>query len=214
LVETRPDLGTSLPYTKAGRLRQMVFHGGGPPETPADKSAVIELDAIRLARTNLDAAIAKTQELPAEDGSRPGAQLRIARTVAADHPDGAAQLIDGVVGSRQSDNEELRLNVLAAQAYLASGQNQMDDVHAFLQRGFDLAARVMAARQKADASVAQGGAPRGLQALVQIGIQNDPALTLGFLQTVPPGAMKADLFLAAATALRGPRLPVASDAKQ
>jgi hypothetical protein len=51
----------------------------------------------------------------------------------------------------------------------------------------------------------------GVANLVQIGIQNDPDVTLAFFQTIPPSQIKARLLLDAAEALNmRQRLPFPS----
>lgn len=208
LQDSRPELRATLEYARNRQIRQMGFHGGGPPENQPEESVTIELDAVRVSRSNPDAGIALTEKLSADDGSRSGARLSIARTIAGDQPQKAADLIAGVVAAAgQSPSDGLMLNILAAQGYLAASQGRLDDLHMFVQRGFDVAKRVLAAQPESNVS------PRGLQALVRIGIQNDPGLTAAFLQSVPPGAMKAELLLVAAVALRGERLPGTSTPK-
>jgi len=78
------------------------------------------------------------------------------------------------------------VNLVSAQAFAALAQNKKDKLHDLLQRGFDLANRVILRQQ------GRNGSPFvvGLGPLAQIGMQNDPHLTTTFIEALPPSYVK------------------------
>jgi hypothetical protein len=207
LESTRPELQTGLEYVKTGRSRSMNFRAIPPsaPNAQARRQDVEgEMDALSLCRTNVDAAIARAEQLP--DAQRLNTELEIARRVAGDHPDQAAKLIAEVKSSSPANDDKTQINMISAQAYVAAAQDNQSELHALLERGFELTNRIALGEQK---GIVIGPGP-----LLQIGMQNDPELTTTFLRDLPPSQMKAYLLMGAASALRmanmGRRLPMRS----
>lgn len=212
LESTRPELQTALEYTKEGRQRLKTFGPGGRPhymQSP-DPAAETRLDAVRLSHINPEAAIAKAEQLP-EDDQRASTMLEVARGIAGDYPERAAELIAETQRGNKPADDEVYVNLVSAQAFVAAAQNRKDELHELLQRGFESANHIILEQQRT------GGihSVPGLAPLVQIGIQNDPDLTITFIESLPPSYLKAELLLGAASALsmRG-RLPLSSRPQQ
>ncbi|MGA7414755.1 MAG: hypothetical protein WBW33_30075 [Bryobacteraceae bacterium] len=208
LSAARPELQAGLEATREGNLRSMRF--GQPfrtraPHTPAGQNFQTEMDALALSNINADAAIAKAQQLP--DDQRGKTSLDVARIMAGEHPQQAADLIDSVQRDMNSADPRVQLNVISAQVSVAAAQGNPEALRELLKRGFDLATQLT--------GPVQGNPPNhftaGLPPMVQIGIQNEPAMTVAFLDGVPPSSEKADLLLGAAEALAMQvRLPIGS----
>ena len=204
LESTRPALQTAFQYMKEGQVRSMGFRGmAGPPRTQAPSpEAEARADAFHLAHVNADAAIAKAQELP-PGPQRASTLLQVAREIAGDHPEQAANLIAQAKGEQGDDANQL--NVISAEAYVDAAERNNTALHDLLQQGFALASRL----------TSEG--PRGFGtagSLVQIGIQNEPDMTVAFLQTLPPSHAKAQLLIEAASSLNmRRRLPLSSGAQ-
>lgn len=204
LESTRPGLQTALEYAKEPR-RTMSFGGrAGPPtrrQVP-NPEAEARADAFHLAHINADAAVAKAQELP-PGPHRASTLLEIAREIAGDHPEQAANLIAEAKGEQGNDANQL--NVISAEAYVAAAERNHSALHDLLQQGFALASRVPAEET--------GGFPTA-GSLVQIGIQNEPDMTIAFLQGLPASYAKAHLLMEAASSLNMRRpLPFSSGAQ-
>jgi hypothetical protein len=214
LESTRPQLQLILEYTKGGRQRSIeglarpmqAFYAAGPA------AETVVLDGLRLSRINPEAAIAKVRQLP--DDKRASAMLEVARSIAEDHPERAADLIAEAQGEIKPGDDESSMSLVSAQAFVAVAQNRKDELHDFLQRGFDLATRVILHQQGTNGSPF----PLGLGSLAQIGMQNDPKLTTSFIEALPPSYVKAELLLGAASALdprsRLPLRPVPQQGKR
>lgn len=210
LESTRPELQTALQYAKDGRQRTSFFGEGRQPQTvngrQQDSNAENATEAMRLANINPEAAIAKAKQLP-EGDTRADTMLQMARDLAGKRSERAQELIAEVESSNKSDIPELQLDVISAKAFIAAAQDKKDEVRELLQQGFTLANPIITELQKS------GGASfvPGLGQLVQIGMQNDPDLTLTFLQSLPASWLKANLLLGAASALTmRTRLPIGS----
>ena len=109
-------------------------------------------------------------------------------------------------GNKPTD-DQLRVNLISAQAFVAVAQNKKDELDELLQRGFESANHILLEQQRT------GGIPfvAGLGPLVQVGIQNDPDLTVTFIEGLSPSYLKAELLIGAASALSLPvRLPLTS----
>jgi len=94
LKSTRPELQTALEYAKDGRQRSLSFGPGGQPQNmkSADSAVETSMDAVRLSSINPEAAIAKAEQLP--DGEkRASTLLDVARGIAGDYPERAAELV-------------------------------------------------------------------------------------------------------------------------
>lgn len=211
LESSRPQLQLALEYAQLGRQRSVE----GPTERRhanyhADPANEKLLDALRLSRIDPDAAITKAKQLPDGD-KRASTMLEVARGIAGDYPARAADLIAEVQDGIKSGDDESALNLISAQAFVAVAQDKKDELHDLLQRGFDLANRVILYRQ------GSSGSPfaAGLGPLTQIGMQNDPELTTAFIEALPPSYVKAELLLGAASALDlRSRLPLRSGSQQ
>jgi hypothetical protein len=204
LESSRPQLRTILEYTQEGRLSGIVGPGR-PQDIPSEDRDPAEerrMDAVMLARNNPDAAIAKAEQLP-DDEKRPSTMLEVARGVADDHPNRAAQLIAETQSNNAPTDEVTQLSLVSAQASVAAAQHSRPELHELLQRGFASASRILPEKQR-------GGDirfPPGLASMVQVGIQNDPDLAIAFMESLPPSYVKAEAFLIAASALSGGRPP-------
>lgn len=210
LESTRPELQTALQYAKDGRQNASSFGQRLWPQTvngrPKDSNAENAMDAMRLASSNPDAAIAKAEQLP-EGERRTYTILSIASNIAGKQPERAQEIIAEIEGSNKTDIPELQLDEVSVKAALAAGQDKKDETRELLQQGFSLATAIMVKQQKSgNASFVPG-----LGQLVQIGMQNDPDSTLTFLQSLPASGLKANLLLGAASALTmKTRLPIGS----
>lgn len=212
LKSTRPELQTALEYAKAGRERSLTFGPGGQARNmqSANPEAETRLDALRFSHINAEAAIAKAEQLP-DDDKRASTLLEVARGIAGDYPERAAELVAEVKNGNMSADDELQLNLISAQASVASAHNRQGELDELLRRGFESAKHILLEQQRT------GGMElvAGLAPLVQIGIQNDPNLTISFIEGLSPSFMKAELLVAAASAfsLRA-RLPFSSRPQQ
>ncbi len=210
LESARPELQTALEYAKDGRAGSTMFGNLDPVRTflPPDPSAgsneEIRSDAMMLSHVSADAAVAKAEQLPNDD-ERASAKLDIARSVAGAHPDQAAELIAETGHGDRAMDEQEQMNLVSAQVSVAAAQGKNDELRKLLQRGFELGGNLIAELQNPRMQFVPGLAP-----LVQIGIQNDPDLTIAFLQSLPATYEKAQLLLGAADALRMPPLPFGS----
>ena len=204
LESTRPGLQNALESSQEGR-RTMSFGGmPGPPtrKQVPDPEAQARTDAMHLVHLNADAAVAKAQELP-PGPQRASTLLQIAREIAGDHPEQAATLIAQARGEQANDANQL--NVISAEAYVVAAERNNTALHDLLQQGFALASRTPAEEP--------GGFPTA-GSLVQIGIQNEPDMTIAFLQSLPASYAKAHLLMEAASALNLRRpLPFSSGAQ-
>lgn len=88
----------------------------------------------------------------------------------------------------------MQLNLISAQASVAAAQDKKNELHQLLQQGLEIANHIILEQQRMGTLHFVDGVP----ALVQIGIQNDANLTIGFLQSLPPSDTKAALLLEAA----------------
>jgi len=206
LESTRPELRTILEYTK--EARQSLIVGPGRPEDMQSEDPATEarMDAIGLSRSNPEAAIAKAEQLP-DDDKRANTMLELARGMAGDHPERAAELIAETQGKNPPTDEEMQSNLISAQASVAAAQNKKDELHELLQRGFASASRILLEQQ----SNGDIHFFPGLGLMIQIGIQNDPDLTTAFIESLPVSYVKAEAPLIAASALNmRRRLPLSS----
>ena len=202
LEVTRPELKVGLEYAKDDRQRSGMF---GPRARPQDSEAERRMDAVRLSRINAEAAIAKAEQLP-KDANRASTILEVARGISGDHPERAAELITEAQEGQNEPSEEFQLDLISARAHVAASQGQRDELREVLLRGFDSANRITLKHQ-----VERSYFIAGLGPLVQIGIQNEPDLTVAFLQNLQASPLKAELLLGAASALNMPvRLPLGS----
>jgi len=197
LGSTRPELQTALEYAKAGRKAGMSISRRWPEDlAPGDPGEDIRMDALQLSHINTEAAIAKAEQLPGGD-KRADTMLQVARDIAGDHPERAGELIAEVQRGNKTIDVGIQLNMISAQAFVAAAQQNKDDLHQLLQGGFDVANHLVLEQQRASHNYSVAG----LGPLVQIGIQNDPALTVTFIEGLPASYLKANLLLGAASAL-------------
>lgn len=209
LKSTRPELQTALEYAKAGRERSVSLEPAGFPRSP-DHDSETRLEAMRLSDTNPEAAIAKAEQLP-DDGRRASTLLDVARGMAGDYPERAAKLIAETQSGSKPTDDQLHVNLISAQASVAAAQNKKDELDELLQGGFELANHILSEQQRT------GDIPfvAGLGPLVQVGIQNNPDLTVTFVEGLSPSYLKAELLLGAASALTlRVRLPFTSRPQQ
>jgi hypothetical protein len=212
LQSTRPELQTALDYVKDGRQRSITFGSGAQPRNIQimDPTAETRMDAVRLSHINPEAAITKAEQLP-DDDKRAGTMLEVARGIAGDDPKRAAELIAETQSGNKPADDQWQLNWISAQASIAAGENKKDELDRLLQRGFASANHILLEQQTT------GGMQfvAGLATLVQIGIQNDPDLTVTFIEGLPTSNLKAQLLLGAASALSlRMRLPINSRSQQ
>jgi hypothetical protein len=212
LKSTRPELQTALEYAKFGRQRSLNFGPGWQPRNmqSVDSGAEARMDAVRLSHINAEAAIKKAEQLP-DDEKRTSTLLEVARGIAGDYPERAAELIAESQSGNKPTDDQLQLNLISAQAFVAAAESKKDDLDELLQRGLESANRTLLEQQRTGAIQIVAG----LGPLVQIGIQNDPNLTVTFIESLSPSYLKAELLLGAASALsmRSP-LPLSSRPQQ
>jgi hypothetical protein len=163
---------------------------------PLDPSGERDSDALIFSHINPDVAIAKAEQLP-DDDKRARTMLEIARTIAGDYPERAAGLIVEIQSRNRPIDDEMQLNLISARASVAAAQDKKNELHQLLQRGLEAANHIILEQQRTDTLHFVDGVP----SLVQIGIQNDPNLTISFLHSLPPSDTKAALLLEAAWAL-------------
>jgi hypothetical protein len=131
--------------------------------------------------------------------------LDLARNISGDYPQRAAELIAEIQGGNNPANDEMSVNLVSAQAFVAAAQNNKEDLQKLVRRGLESAYRAILEQQR----TGDMHFFNGLGALVQLAGQNDLDLTITFIQRLPPSYLKAELLLAAATDLSKPvRLPV------
>lgn len=212
LKSTRPELQTALEYAKDGRERSGSFGPRGSPQSmrSPDHDSETRMEAMHLSDTNPEAAIAKAEQLP-DDGRRASTLLDVARGMTGDYPERAAKLIAEIQSGSKPTDDQLHVNLISAQAFVAAAQNKKDELDELLQRGFESANHILSEQQKT------GDIPfvAGLGPLVQVGIQNNPDLTVTFVEGLSPSFLKAELLLGAASALTlRVRLPLTSRPQQ
>jgi hypothetical protein len=211
LGSTRPELQTALEYTKEGRERLLSIRGQRPQILQsADAAYENRMDALHLSHINPEAAIAKAERLPHDD-KRASTMLEVACGIAGDYPERARELVAEAQSENKPIDDQLSLNLIAAQAFVAAAQNKKDELHELLERGFKSAHRIILQQQKTgDIQFVAGLVP-----LVQIGMQNDPDLTIAFIESLSPSYLKAQLLGAGASALSlRMRLPPSSRPQQ
>jgi hypothetical protein len=197
LESTRPELRGALEYTKEGcPLRSMHFHF--PWSLSKSEQQQTRTDAVSLSLVNPEAAIAKAEQLP--NDQRASTMLDIARNIAGDYPGRAAELIAEIQGGNKPADDEMYVNLISAQAFVAVAQDKKDGLHELLQRGFESANRVILEQQR----TGETHFFKGLGPLNQIGIENDRDLTISFIESLSPSYLKAELLLAAASDLSKP----------
>jgi len=203
LETTRPELQTGLELAKSYPM-SMSF-GGRPttsntkPSRRPDSNMELRGDAIRLSHMNPDVAIAKAEQLPSGP-ERTKTLLEVARNIAGDHPEQAKTLIAEATSGGQAE-DETQVSVLSARAFVAAAQGNQSELHDLLQQGLQMASQHVSGPERNFV----GGT------LVQIGIQNEPDLTVAFLQSLPASHLKAQLLLEAASALNmRSKLPLSS----
>ena len=176
-----------------------------------DPNADTRMDAVHLSLVNPEVAIAKAEQLP-DDDKRTSTMLEVARRIAGDYPERAAELIAESQRGNKPTNDEMNVNLISAQTFVAAAQNKtQDELHELLKHGFESANRVILEQQRTSFV----HFVPCLICLIQIGIQNDPDLTIAFIQSLSPPYLKARLLLSAASALgMGGRVPVRSRPQQ
>jgi hypothetical protein len=206
LESSRPELKMVLEYTKEGRQRSIVGPWRPQVMRSGDSADEIRMDAVGLSHSNAEVAIAKVQQLP-DDDKRASAMLEVARGVAGDRPERAAELIAETQPKTQPADDELHFNLISAQASVAASQNKQAVLHNLLQRGFESANHIFAEQQR----TGEIHFFAGLGPLLQVGMQNEPELTTSFINSLPASYLKADVLLGAASALSmGRRLPLSN----
>ncbi|PYT96670.1 MAG: hypothetical protein DMG38_22945 [Acidobacteria bacterium] len=203
LEATRPELQGTLEFSKAARLHPIRFHHRWSSSTSEQQQT--HMDAVSLSHVNPEAAIAMAEQLP--DGDRASTALDVARNIAGDYPERAAELIAEAQSTNRPVDDEMNVNLFSARAFVAVAQNKNDELHDLLQRAFASANRVVLEQQRTgDIHFFKGIGP-----LVQVGVQNDPDLTIAFIESLPSSYLKAELLLGAASNLYRPvRVPLRS----
>jgi hypothetical protein len=194
LESTRPQLREALESTKSGRIHSRTFGGGAGPPKPMREGPISQAarDAMRLTHANPDAAVARAEALPA-GAERSRTLLQVARGISGSKPDQAAQLVAEVSSAIDAGDDEMQLDVISVKTAIAAGKGDQEGVKNLLHSGYELAARFISAQTRPFLD--------GLGGLVQLGIQNDPELTMRFFQQLPASELKAHLLLAAAEGL-------------
>lgn len=196
LKSTRPELNPALEYAKDGQQSMGYFGVEAKHVRPPDPSRERTADVLTFAHINPDVAIAKAEQMP-DDDKRASIVLEVARTIASNDPERAAKLVVEVQHRNKPIDDEMQLNLISAQVSVAAAQDKKNELHQLLQQGLEIANRIILEQQRVGTLHFVDGVP----ALVQIGIQNDTNLTIGFLQSLPPSDTKAALLLEAAWTL-------------
>jgi hypothetical protein len=196
LKSTRPELNPALEFAKDGRQRMGQFGAEPKNVRPLDPSGEKRADALIFSHINSDVAIAKAEQLPDGD-KRATTMLEVARTIANDHPEQAAELIVEIQRRDRPIDDELRLNLISAQVSVAAAQDKKNELHELLQRGFEAANHIILEQQNTGTLHFVDGVP----SLVHIGILNEPNATISFLQSLATSDTKAALLLEAAWTL-------------
>jgi hypothetical protein len=200
LQSTRPELQTALEYTKDGPPRSASL---GPPRPSINPEQQTRKDAVSVSTLNVDAAIAQAQKLP--EDQRPNTMLDIARNIAGNDPERAAEVIAEIQSGNGPINDERSVNLISAQAFVAAAQNKKDQLRELLERGFESANRVILEQQR----TGEAHFFTGLGPLAQVGVDNDPDVTLPFIESLTTSFVKAQLLLTAASDLSmGARVPL------
>jgi len=195
LESSRPELRKALESMKDSQQSSSSFGPAGIPQNgQGAREADAFMDAVDLALSSPAEAISRAEALPDEQRTR--ALLEIARRISLNNPDRAAALIDEIQQASKPMHEEMSLDFLSARAYVLAAQNNDRALHELLEQGFALANRVILEQQRT-------GEIRlvMLTPLVNIGTRNDPDLTIPFVESLPPSQLKADVLVAAASAL-------------
>ena len=210
LKSTRPELQLALEYAKDGRQSSGNFGWEMKNVRPPDSTGEKRADALIFSHINPEVAIAKAEQLPDED-KRASTLLEVARAIAGDYPERAAELIVEIQRRNKPIDDEMQLNLISAQASVAAAQDKKNELHELLQRGLEAANHIILEQQKTDTLHFVDG----VASLVQIGIQNDPNLTISFLQSLSLSDTKAALLLEAAWALsKRIQVPLSSQQQQ
>ena len=206
LQSTRPELQTALEYTKAGPPRSASM---GPPRSSTKFEQQTRKDAVSISFSNPEAAIAKAQQLPEDE--RASTMLDIARNIAGDYPERAAELIAEIQTGTGPINDETSVNLISAEAFVAAAESNKDRLRELLQHGFESANRIILEQQR----TGEVHFFTGLGPLVQVGVDNDPDLAIPFIESLTPSFVKAQLLLTAASDLSmGTRAPLRFQQKQ
>jgi hypothetical protein len=87
------------------------------------------------AHINAEAAIGKAEQLP-DDDKRASTLLEVARGIAGDYAERAAELVAEVQNGNMSADDQLQLNLISAQAFVASAHSRQGELDELLRRGF------------------------------------------------------------------------------
>jgi hypothetical protein len=181
----------------------------GLPRSSTKSEQQTRKDAVSISFSDPEAAIAKAQQLPEDE--RASTMLDIARNIAGDYPERAAELIAEIQTGTGPINDETSVNLISAQAFVAAAQNNKDRLRELLQHGFESANRIILEQQR----TGEVHFFTGLGPLVQVGVDNDPDLTIPFIESLTPSFVKAQLLLTAASDLTmGTRVPLRFQQKQ
>lgn len=192
----RPELNPALEYAKDGRQSMGNFGWEAKNVRPPAPSRERTVDALTFSHVNPDVAIAKAEQMPDGHG-RASTMLEVARVIASEHPERAAELVVEVQRGNKPIDDELRLNLISAQVSVAAAQDNKTELHELLQRGFVAASHIILEQQNTGTMHFVDGVP----SLVHIGILNEPNATISFLQSLSPSDTKAALLLEAAWTL-------------
>jgi hypothetical protein len=203
LESTRPEVQQCLKFMKEGQQRSVSF-GPALALQPGLTAAETEKyqDAVHLSHSNPAEAIAMAEQLP--DDKRTMALLQVARSVSRYDPERAAAVIAEVQQDTKRMDEETSLDLIAAQAFVAAGQNNRSALQEALRQGFASANRIFLEQQGTGRS---NFSIPALTPLVHIGMENDPDFTISFVEGLAPSRVKAELLLDAAAALSTSRQP-------
>ena len=201
LESSRPLLNPALDHVRDGEVRSSSIGWGDAQWQPPSQVAEVRADILRMAFAAPEQAILRARQLPKSE--RAIVELDIARYIAGDSPDQAAALISEAQALQPSADVAMEANLLSAQVALAARGNK-DDLCDLLKRAFALTNASVSQEFLAGSVLVPG-----LAALVQIGIQNEPDLTVQFIHSLAPARLRADALLGAAAALTMPnRLPL------
>ncbi len=207
LEASRPELTAALECYRRDQCHSASFGytHQRPTRDVTDPNEEARAAAVRQSYTNSDRAV-NTVESLADDEKRVDTALDVARNIAGAHPEQATHLINESRHSDAGQDNQKQLNIISAQITVAAARNQQEELRQLLQHGFEAAASLVEQSTTSSAPSIPGLAP-----MIQIGIQNDPDLTVNFLNGLPPTRLKAELLLGAVEALQMPvKLPIGS----
>ncbi len=189
----RPDLNAALPLTASQAAMTLGPVAHGMPNVDSET----QVHAMNLARSNVEAAIARAKQSP-DPNRRAATLLQLARDVAEENSQRATQIVTEIETGSPNPDPQLRLNLAATRLTIAAVTGDEQSANQLLRQACESARRQIAEMQQNGTILL---ALSGLETMVEIGVQTDPAVTFDFIQGLPPSPLKASALLSAAEGL-------------